>query len=109
MRPRARAAAKPGIAWATGEIPALIVASVIAAEWVLSNSRLARSYDRQVARDGDAELRQYNRHLAQLAATHADKYKDVGVEPTDASGRDAQCPLPSGNRRVSMTETTACF
>lgn len=56
-----------GIAWATGEIPALIVAVVIAVQWTQSDARLARSYDRQAERDGDAELRRYNAQLAQLA------------------------------------------
>lgn len=70
-----------GIAWATGEIPALIVASVIAVQWVRSDARLARSYDRQAARDGDAELRQYNQHLAQLASFVAPDDERTGPRP----------------------------
>lgn len=66
-----------GIAWATGEIPALIVALVIAIQWARSDARLARSYDRQAARDGDAELRQYNEHLARLAAAGVEQRQDV--------------------------------
>ncbi len=66
-----------GIAWATGEIPALIVALVVAIQWVRSDARLARSYDRQAARDGDAELLQYNRRLARLAAAGSEPRADA--------------------------------
>ncbi len=57
-----------GIAWAFGEIPALIVTVVVAVQWARSDERTARRLDRQSDRDNDAELRAYNKRLASLAA-----------------------------------------
>ena len=57
-----------GVAWAFGEIPALIVTVVVAVQWARSDERTARRLDRQSERDNDAELRAYNERLASLAA-----------------------------------------
>ncbi len=57
-----------GIAWAFGEIPALIVAFVLALQWARSDDREARRRDRRADRDGDAELRDYNERLARLSS-----------------------------------------
>ncbi len=57
-----------GVAWAFGEIPALIVTIVVAVQWARSDERTARRLDRQSERDNDAELRAYNKRLANLAA-----------------------------------------
>ncbi len=57
-----------GVAWAFGEIPALIVTVVVAVQWARSDERTARRLDRQSERDNDAELRAYNKRLANLAA-----------------------------------------
>jgi putative copper resistance protein D len=56
------------IAWAVSEIPSLIVLLVISFQWSRSDEREATRTDRQADRDGDAELRAYNEHLAGLAA-----------------------------------------
>ncbi|MFV0533404.1 MAG: cytochrome c oxidase assembly protein [Cumulibacter sp.] len=72
-----------GIAWATGEIPALIIAVVIARQWARSETRLAKSHDRQADRDGDAALRRYNAKLAELAArASTDTSSGRGLTPT---------------------------
>ena len=55
------------IAWGISEIPTLIVLIVIAVQWSRSDDREAKRTDRQADRDGDAELRAYNDHLAALA------------------------------------------
>jgi len=57
-----------GIAWALGELPALVVLVALSVQWARSDSKLAARRDRQVARDGDAELDAYNERLARLAA-----------------------------------------
>lgn len=55
------------IAWATGDLPALLLAVVLLVGWIRDDSRKARQFDRQADRDGDAELRAANERLAALA------------------------------------------
>lgn len=56
------------VAWAIGELPALVLALVVAAQWYKSDSRDADRSDRRADRDGDAELTAYNERLAKMAA-----------------------------------------
>ena len=56
-----------GIAWSVGEIPNVIIALVIVYLWSRSDSRETKRRDRQADRDGDAELEEYNRMLAERA------------------------------------------
>jgi cytochrome c oxidase assembly factor CtaG/putative copper export protein len=56
-----------GIGWGVGEIPTLLIAMVMVAQWSRSDDRDARRYDRNADRDGDAELAAYNTMLAELA------------------------------------------
>ncbi|OFE17032.1 cytochrome C oxidase assembly protein [Humibacillus sp. DSM 29435] len=56
------------VAWAIGELPALVLALVVAAQWYKSDSKEADRSDRRADRDGDAELTAYNERLANLAA-----------------------------------------
>ncbi|HXH36059.1 MAG TPA: cytochrome c oxidase assembly protein [Plantibacter sp.] len=55
-----------GIAWSVGEIPAVLVALIVVSQWVRSDERAAKRYDRRAARDGDAELTEYNARLARI-------------------------------------------
>jgi putative copper resistance protein D len=55
------------IAWALGDIPSFLLALALLVSWVRSDARESRRLDRQADRDGDAELRRYNEHLAALA------------------------------------------
>ncbi|HEY8454962.1 MAG TPA: bifunctional copper resistance protein CopD/cytochrome c oxidase assembly protein [Actinopolymorphaceae bacterium] len=57
-----------GIAWATAEIPTLLVLGVIFIQWLRSDAREARRFDRRVEAGTDEELSAYNAWLAQLAA-----------------------------------------
>jgi putative copper resistance protein D len=57
-----------GIAWGVGEIPTVVLAVVVAAQWYFSDRRESARYDRKAARDGDAELAAYNEMLAQRAS-----------------------------------------
>ena len=57
-----------GIAWSVGEIPNAIIALTIVFLWSRSDARETRRLDRQADRDGDAELAEYNRMLAERAA-----------------------------------------
>ena len=55
------------IAWAIGELPALVLALLVATQWFRADSKESRRRDRRADRDGDAELAAYNEHLARLA------------------------------------------
>jgi putative copper resistance protein D len=57
-----------GIAWATGEIPMIIVVIALVSQWAKADDREARRTDRKAEQDGDAELSAYNAMLDQLAA-----------------------------------------
>ncbi|MFP5068930.1 cytochrome c oxidase assembly protein [Pseudonocardia nantongensis] len=55
-----------GIAWATGELPMLLVVIVLVVQWSRDDSREAARTDRKAERDDDADLRAYNEMLAKL-------------------------------------------
>jgi putative copper resistance protein D len=86
-----------GIAWSTGEIPAVLVALVVVAQWVRSEERAAKRYDRRADRDGEAELGAYNDRLARLE-------ENGGRRPDGATtGADARS---SDERTTGITTTT---
>uniref|UniRef100_UPI0025D5DF67 cytochrome c oxidase assembly protein n=1 Tax=uncultured Aeromicrobium sp. TaxID=337820 RepID=UPI0025D5DF67 len=55
-----------GIAWATGEVPLVLVMVAIFVQWFRSDAREARRLDRKADRDHDAELEKYNAYLQSL-------------------------------------------
>jgi putative copper resistance protein D len=55
-----------GIAWSVGEIPTLALALIVVFMWARSDTALAKRLDRKAARDGDADLSEYNDMLAKL-------------------------------------------
>jgi cytochrome c oxidase assembly factor CtaG/putative copper export protein len=66
-----------GLAWASGEIPLLLVVIAMLVQWARQDERSARRDDRRADADGDAELAAYNAMLRQLAA---------GGRPSGAGG-----------------------
>jgi putative copper resistance protein D len=56
------------LAWGIGDIPAIVIAVIIAVQWAISDDREARRLDRAADRDGDATLNAYNAMLARMAA-----------------------------------------
>ncbi|MFL6142480.1 MAG: cytochrome c oxidase assembly protein [Labedaea sp.] len=56
-----------GIAWATGELPLLVVLVALLLQWARADEREARRSDRRADADGDAERAAYNAMLRQLA------------------------------------------
>ncbi|NHN56702.1 bifunctional copper resistance protein CopD/cytochrome c oxidase assembly protein [Calidifontibacter sp. DB0510] len=52
------------VAWGAGELPTLMLAMLLAAEWYRRDQADARRSARQADRDDDAELRAYNDYLA---------------------------------------------
>lgn len=65
-----------GIAWATSELPTILVMGAILIQWVVIDRREADRYDRRAERDDDAELAAYNARLAALAE-HAERTADA--------------------------------
>lgn len=56
-----------GIAWGIGEVPTVVLALLVTLDWLRSDTRDAKRFDRQADRDHDAELTAYNEQLAQLS------------------------------------------
>lgn len=56
-----------GIAWGVGELPTMVLALLVMAAWLRSDSRDAKRSDRAADRDGGAELAAYNARLAAIA------------------------------------------
>ncbi len=56
-----------GIAWATGEIPLVLVMLALLIQWSRSDDRDARRGDRAAERDHDADLAAHNAMFAELA------------------------------------------
>jgi cytochrome c oxidase assembly factor CtaG/putative copper export protein len=56
-----------GLAWASGEIPLLVVLIALLVQWARADERTARREDRRADADGDADLNAYNAMLRQLA------------------------------------------
>ncbi|MGH3941614.1 MAG: cytochrome c oxidase assembly protein, partial [Pseudonocardiaceae bacterium] len=55
------------MAWAAGEIPMVVVLIALVVQWVRTDDREARRFDRKADSDGAAELAAYNALLTQLA------------------------------------------
>lgn len=60
------------IMWGVSEIPSLVYALILAAQWMRSEDRRARQYDRKATRDNDAELEAYNAYLRGLRGEDGD-------------------------------------
>ncbi len=56
-----------GLAWATGELPLLLVVIALLVQWSRQDERSARRDDRRADADGDADLGAYNAMLRRLA------------------------------------------
>lgn len=56
-----------GIAWATGEIPLVLVMMALLVQWSRSDKKTATRIDRAAVRDDDAELAAHNAMFAELA------------------------------------------
>ena len=56
-----------GLAWASGEVPLLLVVIALLIQWSRQDERSARRDDRRADADGDADLKAYNAMLRRLA------------------------------------------
>ena len=55
------------IAWALGDLPALMLGLAMLISWFRDDTRRARQLDRDADRNGDAELKDLNDRLAAMA------------------------------------------
>lgn len=55
------------LAWASGEVPLVVVMLALLIQWSRSDERTAKRYDRAAERDHDAELAAHNAMFAELA------------------------------------------
>ncbi|TDD05762.1 copper resistance protein CopD [Saccharopolyspora terrae] len=56
-----------GLAWASGEVPLVVVMLALLIQWSRADDRQARRIDRKADKDGDADLTAYNEMLKRLA------------------------------------------
>ncbi|GAA2817098.1 cytochrome c oxidase assembly protein [Saccharopolyspora taberi] len=56
-----------GLAWASGEVPLIVVMLALLIQWSRADNRAARRMDRKADADGDADLTAYNEMLKRMA------------------------------------------
>ena len=77
------------IMWAISEVPTVGYAILVAVQWMRSDDRRARQYDRKAERDGGAELAAYNAYLASL---RRETVPAKPTEPTEVTAADTTEP-----------------
>jgi hypothetical protein len=96
-----------GLAWASGEIPLLLVLIALLVQWSRQDERTARRDDRRADADGDADLVAYNAMLRRLATPGGPLVAD-GDEPAPhpiASPSPGEAADAPPNRRVVPGQT----
>jgi putative copper resistance protein D len=88
-----------GLAWATGEVPMLLVLIALLVQWSRLDERTARRDDRRADRDGDRDLVAYNAMLRSLAETgrRPDTEPGPGSSMTPGHADDASVAETSEN------------
>src|SRR5690606_17199562 len=91
------------IMWAISEVPTVGYAILVAVQWMRSDDRRARQYDRKAERDGGAELAAYNAYLASLRresppaetaeAAPADSAEEASADPADTAPAEPADPV----------------
>jgi putative copper resistance protein D len=89
-----------GLAWASGEIPLLLVVIVLLVQWSRHDERSARRDDRRADHDGDSDLQAYNAMLRRLSTTGRPSVAESDCAPAhDESvpriGATAADPVPT--------------
>ena len=70
-----------GLAWASGELPLLLVVIALLVQWSRQDERSARRDDRRADADGDADLVAYNAMLRRLATDGHRSSRRATVRP----------------------------
>ena len=92
------------IAWAVGELPTLVLAMLVAAAWVRSDTAEAKRRDRQADRDDDAELRAYNARLAAAHARTAGRTAPSAAPPATPTAAPTAVPIEPDAGRPTQGE-----
>lgn len=98
-----------GLAWASGELPLLLVVVALLVQWSRLDERSARRDDRRADGDGDADLAAYNAMLRRLAAGESPSVapdENSIDHPIGGVGaeRMATRPVPSGTAPATEVE-----
>jgi cytochrome c oxidase assembly factor CtaG len=90
-----------GLAWATGELPMLIVLIALLVQWSRADERTARRDDRRADRDGDRDLNAYNAMLKSLATTGRPAPAETAesAAASEDTPEDSDAPADLGRRR----------
>jgi putative copper resistance protein D len=94
-----------GLAWASGELPLVLVVIVLLVQWSRQDERSARRDDRRADADGDADLEAYNAMLRRLATTGRPSGADDEVRSGSqyAVRRDADDAVPREDRIIGSS------
>ncbi|MGZ8750217.1 MAG: cytochrome c oxidase assembly protein [Pseudonocardia sp.] len=94
-----------GLAWASGELPLLLVVIVLLVQWSRQDERSARRDDRRADADGDADLVAYNAMLRHLASGGMPSGADHELRPGSqgAVRREEDEPVPHEDRPVGSS------
>lgn len=94
-----------GLAWASGEIPLLLVVIALLVQWARHDERSARRDDRRAESDGDADLTAYNAMLRRLSASSPPPSAEDEVRSVshDAARRGVDDRAPTGEPSVGSS------
>jgi putative copper resistance protein D len=84
-----------GLAWASGEVPLLIVVVALVIQWSRIDERSARSADRRAELDGDADLTAYNAMLRRMAGQPDVTERDESVAHGETSEETSGVATPT--------------
>ena len=83
-----------GLAWASGELPLLVVVIALLVQWSRQDERSGRRDDRRADADGGADLAAYNAMLRRLASSSAPFAAGSDEEPCSPDHSDIAASRP---------------
>ncbi|MBE9374464.1 bifunctional copper resistance protein CopD/cytochrome c oxidase assembly protein [Saccharopolyspora sp. HNM0983] len=98
-----------GLAWASGEVPLVVVMLALLIQWSRADYRAARRIDRKADADGEADLAAYNEMLRRLAGNDGSAAGGSGAGGSSAedSGAAGSGAADSGAGDVRATGSSA--
>ena len=94
------------IAWATGEIPLMVVMLALLVQWSRSDGRTARRTDRAAERDHDADLAAHNAMFAELARRDREGWKPREAADAETTSEDSADETPSEKKSDESSTST---
>ncbi|MHA6781227.1 cytochrome c oxidase assembly protein [Pseudonocardia saturnea] len=93
-----------GLAWASGELPLLLVVVALLIQWSRHDERSARRDDRRADHDGDADLKAYNAMFHRLA-TQTGPSVAQSDDPDSATGHSESGGVEAGTPTTGPRST----